>query len=56
MTASRSTAQSTCHACRKKFDTGRMLRGSGSTLYCSKGCLVHEQWVFSSIPLPRKGE
>jgi hypothetical protein len=42
-----------CHGCRRYFDVATMIRGTGSTLYCTKICLAQETKTFC-IPTPRR--
>lgn len=52
MTASVSTRLKRCHSCRLFFDVAYMIRGTGSTLYCTKGCLAQERKTYF-IPTQR---
>lgn len=52
MTASVSTKLVRCHGCRLFFDIAHMIRGTGSTLYCTKICLCQETKTYF-IPTQR---
>jgi hypothetical protein len=43
-----------CKACRTTKPVTQMIHASGHRLFCSKGCAAKAEWLFTSVPTPRK--